>query len=169
MKTIWAASIASCHSAPVDGEQIVTTFAGGGIPITTTVLKRQHSLGAWAMDCACTEARDLWSKTPQAAQYYGVPNNTYALLELSNPPEEFPAVSEQGKGNIFEAYATCALLLNTERATNTLRSIIWAMIMAERNIPQLASQPAWLKGPRIWRVTSCPSTQASVSLAWRRP
>ena len=69
-------------------------------------LKNQQSLEAWTIDCAFTEAKVRLACAAKAAQYNGVPNNTYALLELLNPPEEYPAFNEEAKGNVFVAYAT---------------------------------------------------------------
>ena len=51
------------------------------------------------------------------------PNLTEITVDLSK-------WNSTSVANIFEAFATCTLLLNDEDATKTLRSIIWAIIMA---------------------------------------
>ena len=62
-------------------------------------------------------------------------NTFYKIpIEWPTPREtttDFSKWNEISVAYIFETYATCTLLLNAESATNTLRSIIWAIIMAD--------------------------------------
>ena len=58
------------------------------------------------MDCAFTEAKVRLARIPPGTQYVGAPNATYGPLALAETPAESPTLTQMGKGNCVEAYAT---------------------------------------------------------------
>ena len=77
-----------------------------------------QSIGAWSLDCAFAEGKVRLGKVSSRVQCNGVPNTTYALIEVEGPSQSFNDLNEEGNGNLFPAYAS---VLVARQDTHALR------------------------------------------------
>ena len=112
------------------------------------MLKHHQAIGAWTMECAYTEAKVKLSRIGTNASYAGVPNNTYAILQLKNPPDTYAAFNEEGKGNFFECYAT---ILTIRQELKLIRQLLYHIILTDPETKD-AAEEALALGRRPYQV-----------------
>ena len=118
------------------GKEICDCLTNRGIHINKASICHSSILGAGIIDTAWKMAiAKLSRQTPDIKEMRLERNTFYKIpIEWPTPREtttDFSKWNEISVAYIFETYATCTLLLNAESATNTLRSISWAIIMAD--------------------------------------
>ena len=88
------------------------------------------------MDCAWTEALCRVHIQATDIEYKALPNDVYKAIPAERPPgseifADAPSWSAVNTGDIFETYATCVFLDADKEARETLRSILWAALLAD--------------------------------------
>ena len=80
------------------------------------------------MGCAYTEATAKLSKVGITAAYAGVPNATYAAVKLTNRPDAYTALNDEGKGHVFECYATVLVI---RQDIKQIRRLLYHIILTD--------------------------------------
>ena len=120
----------------MEGKEICKTLGNCGLQLKEAARMGPQAMGERIMDCAWTEALTRLEIDPKSTEFKSLPDEIYWAIPLAWPSHsethtDLPNWNAAITGNILETYATCTFLKANQKTRATLRSILWAAILAE--------------------------------------
>ena len=128
VQMIWEEEITEWNTQQLNHPDIQEALREAGIPFTRGDMKTNQALGAWGLDCIYTEALVRLGIVSVTNSFHGVGNATYGIIKVANPSDEYLKLNTEGKGNLFEAYAS-VLMMGREIAA--IRQLLFQILITD--------------------------------------
>ena len=145
IQMVWEEEITEWNTQRLNLPDIQEALRDAGIPFTRGDMKTNQALGAWGLDCIFTEAMVRLGIASAANAFLGVGNSTFGTVEVANPSDEFLKLNNEGKGNLFEAYAS-VLMMGKDIAA--VRQLLFQILLTDTKTEKIfKAAPQVLRDP----------------------